>query len=604
MKRKEDLLKFLWEFQMEKGYISNSDIRKLSGELKISMVELEGVVSFYHFFHREPTGKFTIYLNTNIIAEFNGFQGVKEAFETATGAKINTVDPSGTFGFYETSCIGMNDHEPSALINLRPFINLTPERVLSIIEQLRSGAKVDEICDEVVNSIRYTPGDKTVLFRPYEMGSALKHINDQVHDYDLDIRPGEKTGIFKLYEMGKALQNLIDQVPEYILYQIKSSGLSGRGGAFFPTGLKWEFARRAYGDEKYVVCNADEGEPGTFKDRALLSEMPGLMIEGMIIGAFVIGASKGFIYLRAEYFYLKDKIENTLNIFRNAGMLGENILKMPGFNFDIEIKMGAGAYVCGEETALIESMEGNRGVPRTKVFFPVEKGFKNKPTIINNVETFCAVGRIVELGADFFKGIGTEKSRGTKMISISGDCERPGIYEIEFGISIRELLKLSGGRDTRFIQISGPSGVLVTENEFDRRICKEDLMCGGSFMIFDKTRDIFKVIQNFAKFFREESCGICTPCRAGNFLVGKRLDKIIEGEATSAEIEELKNWSKIIIDASRCGLGKTSTNSILDAMEKFKSEFNEKAIPLEFEKEFDLQESINDYIDFALQSNL
>lgn len=604
MKRKEDLLKFLWEFQMEKGYISNSDIRKLSGELKISMVELEGVVSFYHFFHREPTGKFTIYLNTNIIAEFNGFQGVKEAFETATGAKINTVDPSGTFGFYETSCIGMNDHEPSALINLRPFINLTPERVLSIIEQLRSGAKVDEICDEVVNSIRYTPGDKTVLFRPYEMGSALKHINDQVHDYDLDIRPGEKTGIFKLYEMGKALQNLIDQVPEYILYQIKSSGLSGRGGAFFPTGLKWEFARRAYGDEKYVVCNADEGEPGTFKDRALLSEMPGLMIEGMIIGAFVIGASKGFIYLRAEYFYLKDKIENTLNIFRNAGMLGENILKMPGFNFDIEIKMGAGAYVCGEETALIESMEGNRGVPRTKVFFPVEKGFKNKPTIINNVETFCAVGRIVELGADFFKGIGTEKSRGTKMISISGDCERPGIYEIEFGISIRELLKLSGGRDTRFIQISGPSGVLVTENEFDRRICKEDLMCGGSFMIFDKTRDIFKVIQNFAKFFREESCGICTPCRAGNFLVGKRLDKIIAGEATSAEIEELKNWSKIIIDASRCGLGKTSTNSILDAMEKFKSEFNEKAIPLEFEKEFDLQESINGYIDFALQSNL
>ena len=234
-----------------------------------------------------------------------------------------------------------------------------------------------------------------------------------------------------------------------------------------------------------------------------MSKMPGLMIEGMIIGAYVIGASKGFIYLRAEYRYLKNKIEETLQEFRNAGLLGNQILGMSDFTFDIEIKMGAGAYVCGEETALIESMEGKRGIPRTKVFFPVEKGYLNMPTIVNNVETFCAVSRILEMGADTYRKIGTEKSRGTKLISVSGDCGKPGIYEIEFGMTIQELLDACQAKDTQFVQVSGPSGVLINEKEFGRRICKEDLMCGGSFMIFDKSRNIFSVLTNFARFFRE-----------------------------------------------------------------------------------------------------
>lgn len=601
MKRQEDLLKYLWECQEEKGFISNSDIRKLSEELKISMVELEGVVSFYHFFHREPTGKYCIYINTNIIAEINGLPEVISAFEEATGTKMGGVDPSGTFGLYETSCIGLNDQEPSALINFYPFVNLTPEKVYRLVEQIRSGIKLEEIQDRISNTIQYTPGDKTILFRPYEMGQAIKHIYDQVPEYDLDISPGEKKDLFKLYEMGKALQQILDQVPEYILYQIKSSGLSGRGGAFFPTGLKWEFARRAEGDQKFIICNADEGEPGTFKDRVLMSKMPGLMIEGMVISAYVVGASKGFIYLRAEYQYLIDKLETTLEEFRQANMLGENIMGMPGFNFDIELKIGAGAYVCGEETALIESLEGKRGIPRTKVYFPVEKGYLNKPTVVNNVETFCAVSRIIELGADKFRSIGTDRSHGTKLISVSGDCEKPGIYEIEFGMKISELLDLCGAKNTKCIQVSGPSGVMISEKEFDRRICKEDLMCGGSFMIFNQDRCVFNVVRNFSKFFIDESCGICTPCRAGNFLVGERLKKINNKEAIGEEVEELRNWSKIIVESSRCGLGKTSTNVILDAMDKFPEVFEKRLLQDDLIKEFDIEKSINDYEDFAMQ---
>jgi [NiFe] hydrogenase diaphorase moiety large subunit len=601
MKRKEDLLKYLWECQEEKGFISNSDIRKLSEELKISMVELEGVVSFYHFFHREPTGKFTIYLNTNIIAEIKGLDEVKTAFEEATGTKIGGVDPSGTFGLFETSCIGLNDQEPSALINFYPFVNLTAEKVYRLIEQIKSGTKLEELQDTISNTIQYTPGDKTILFRPYEMGQAIKHIHDQLPEYDLDISPGEKKDIFKLYEMGKALQQILDQVPEYILHQIKQSGLSGRGGAFFPTGLKWEFARRAEGEQKYIICNADEGEPGTFKDRVLMSKMPGLMIEGMIISAYVVGASKGFIYLRAEYQYLIEKLESTLESFREARMLGENIMDMPGFNFDIELKIGAGAYVCGEETALIESLEGKRGIPRTKVYFPVEKGYLNKPTVVNNVETFCAVSRIIELGAQKYRSLGTDRSHGTKLISVSGDCEKPGIYEIEFGMKISELLDLCGAKDTKCVQVSGPSGVMISEKEFDRRICKEDLMCGGSFMIFNQDRCIFDVVANFSKFFIDESCGICTPCRAGNYLVGERLKKINNKEAIGEEVEELREWSKIIMESSRCGLGKTCTNVILDAMDKFPEIFERRLVQNELIKEFDIEKSINDYEDFAMQ---
>ena len=556
------LLNYLWDFQDKNGYISTSDIRKLSKELGISWIEIEGVISFYHFFTRKPTGKYTIYLNNSIISEIKGVKKVKEAFEKETETIFGETDPTGTFSLFETSCVGLSEHEPAALINFRPFINLTPKRVKDIILHLKAGGDIDTIKDEITDFIRYK--------------------NDK----------GEPV-ILREYKVGESILNLVKKHPEEVIQEIKNSGLSGRGGAFFPTGMKWEFARRSQSMQKYVICNADEGEPGTFKDRVLLNQIPGLVLEGMITGGYAVGATKGIIYLRAEYRFLKKKIQETIKNFYNIGLLGENILGK-NFDFDISIMSGAGAYVCGEETSLIESLEGKRGGPRTKVYFPVEKGYLEKPTIVNNVETFCSAARIMEFGSEVFSTKGTPKTKGTKLLSISGHCNKPGIFEIEWGMTIKEMLNLCEAKDTNFIQFSGPSGTVLTKKDFNRTISGEDLICGGSVMIFNSKVNVFDILTNFSNFFIAESCGLCTPCRAGNYLIGKRLERIKNGEATFEEIEEIKSWAKILQDTSRCGLGKTSTNFIVDAIDKFPELFKNKGLK---DKKFDLSAALNDYYD-------
>lgn len=561
------LLNYLWEFQNAKGYISTADIRTLSRELEVSWIEIEGVISFYHFFKRKPTGKYSIYINSSIISKIKGGDKVKEAFEKELGVKLGETDPSGTFSLFETACIGLSEHEPAALINFMPFINLTPKKVANIIKHLKKGGKLEDIADKIEDYIRYK-NDK---------GEAI---------------------LFREYKEGEAIMNLIKKRPEEVIAEMKQSGLSGRGGAFFPTGMKWEFAKQSPSKQKYVICNADEGEPGTFKDRVLINQIPGLLIEGMITGGYAIGASKGIIYLRAEYRYLRKKLEDTIQHFYNIGLLGENILGK-NFDFDLTIMQGAGAYVCGEETALIESLEGNRGGPRTKVYFPVEKGYLQKPTIVNNVETFCSAARIMELGSEFYSSKGTEKTKGTKLLSISGDCKKEGIYEIEWGITIQEMLDLCGAADINYIQFSGPSGNVLSKKDFNRKISGEDLVCGGSVMLFNNSRDVFDILTNLSNFFINESCGLCTPCRAGNYLIGKRLEKIRNNGATMEEIQEIKSWGQVLKDSSRCGLGKTSTNFITDAINKFPELFKKKALK---NKEFDLSSALNDYYDYVKQN--
>ena len=321
--------------------------------------------------------------------------------------------------------------------------------------------------------------------------------------------------------------------------------------------------------------------------------MPGLVLEGMIAGGYAIGATKGIIYLRAEYRFLKKKIQDTIDNFYQIGLLGENILGK-NFDFDISIMSGAGAYVCGEETSLIESLEGKRGGPRTKVYFPVEKGYMEKPTIVNNVETFCSAARIIEFGSEVFSTKGTPKTKGTKLLSISGHCNKPGIYEIEWGMTIKEMLNLCEAKDANYIQFSGPSGTVLTKKDFNRTISGEDLICGGSVMIFNSKVNVFDILTNFSNFFIAESCGLCTPCRAGNYLIGKRLERIKNGEATFEEIEEIKSWAKVLRDTSRCGLGKTSTNFIVDAIDKFPEIFKKVGLK---DKEFNLSAALNDYYD-------
>jgi [NiFe] hydrogenase diaphorase moiety large subunit len=560
------LLDLLWERQDAKGYISDADVNDLARYLSLSEVEIEGVLSFYHFFTRTPTGKYTVYLNNSIISECRGYADIRQAFIKATGAEWGKVDPGGDFGLFDTPCIGLSDQEPAALINWYPFTNLTPERVYDVVEQLRLGVPVETLADEVPDNIRHTP-------------------------------PPEDTVFFREHVPGRALGALLNKTPEEVIEQIKTAKLSGRGGAFFPTGLKWAFCRQNPGEARYVVCNADEGEPGTFKDRVLMNHLPGLMLEGMIIGGYAIGAEEGIIYLRAEYRWLKPRLEATIAEYEAKGFLGDQIAAKEPFRFRIRIQMGAGAYVCGEETALLESMEGKRGEPRTRTYFPVERGFLGQPTIVNNVETFCGAARIMELGAEHFARLGTKNSSGTKVLSVSGDCGRPGIYEIEWGMPVRELMNLCGAPDPYYVQMSGPSGQCISKKELNRAICREDLLCGGSVMIFDQKRDILRILQNFSAFFRRESCGMCTPCRAGNFIFSRKLERMGRNLSTADDLVEIRNWSTIMKQASRCGLGQTASNALVMALDKFPSYFNDLTQHSEatFNRGFDLNSALEDY---------
>ncbi|MCK4709378.1 MAG: NADP oxidoreductase, partial [Gammaproteobacteria bacterium] len=340
------------------------------------------------------------------------------------------------------------------------------------------------------------------------------------------------------------------------------SGLRGRGGAGFETAKKWRYCRESKDAERYVVCNADEGEPGTFKDRILLTSSAHSVIEGMTVCAYVIGAQKGFIYLRGEYLYLLEHLKEVLIQRRQSGLLGQQIKGKKNFNFDIEIHLGAGAYICGEESALIESLEGKRGIPRIRPPFPVNEGYKNKPTVVNNVETFWSVSRILLKGADWFKQAGTEESTGTRLLSISGDCARPGIYEYPFGITLNKILTDCGGSEAQAVQMAGAAGTMVLAKDFDRKMSFEDLSTGGSFMVIGPQRNLMDVLQNFADFFKHESCGFCTPCRVGTVQIADIIQRFSKGQGCHADIAHLQEVSKLMMISSFCGLGCSAPTSI------------------------------------------
>jgi [NiFe] hydrogenase diaphorase moiety large subunit len=565
------LLDHLWQVQNDHGHIRQQDIAACSRALGVSTIEIEGIVSFYHFFTREPAGEFTIYLNRSIVSEFKGFDRVREAFEMVTGASLGGVDRSGQFGLFETACIGLSDLEPAAMINFHPFTNLNSLKVRDIIGQLKQGQSPADICDTVPDHIRFVPG-------------------------------GDRAMLLRDYDHGRAIARLAKRSPQAVIGEIKKSGLRGQGGAFFPTGLKWEFCRNEPAEPKYIVCNADEGEPGTFKDRVLMNSMPGLLLEGMAIAGYAVGATQGIIYLRAEYAWIRDKLQSEIERLQRMSLLGRSIHGIEGFDFDIRICLGAGAYVCGEETALLNSLEGKRGEPRNKRFFPTQRGYLQQPTVVNNVETFCAAARIIELGADRYLQTGTPASPGTKLLSVSGDCRLPGIYEIEWGTPVREILERCEADRPHYIQVSGPSGECISIDEADRAIALDDLPCGGSFMIFSRSRDILSILRNFTGFFKNESCGLCTPCRAGNFIIEKKLELFAAQLARPSDVAEVRSWGEIMKLTCRCGLGKSAPNALLMAQDKFPGYFENITDQSSdrLSKRFNLEDAVREYDRFNI----
>jgi NADH-quinone oxidoreductase subunit F len=410
---------------------------------------------------------------------------------------------------------------------------------------------------------------------------------------------GNGTTSLTQYGGYSALRKALGMSPEEIVDEIKSAGLVGRGGAAFPTGIKWEGAAKASGHEKYVICNADESEPGTFKDRILLLDDPHRTIEGMLIAGYAIGAGRGYIYVRAEYPYILPVLENALNEARQASLLGENVLGS-GFSFDIELRVGAGAYICGEETALFESIEGKRGFPRVKPPFPTTHGLFGKPTVINNVETLCNVPLIISLGSSGYRQIGTEKSPGPKLFCVSGDVTRPGLYEVPFGVTLRELLVMAGcpsvtaldpeqpeplqkTSDSRLqaILFGGAAGAFATPEHLDVRMTFEDLRAAGLplgsgvVMVFDETRDLRDVFKKLGHFFAHESCGKCYPCQMGTQRQKEILDRVAAGRILEGDFIRLQDVGWTMTDASLCGLGQTAASAVLSAIKLWPELFAE-----------------------------
>lgn len=372
--------------------------------------------------------------------------------------------------------------------------------------------------------------------------------------------------IFDSTSTKDVLIKAIKMKPEEIIEEILESGLRGRGGAGFPTGLKWKYAASEKSTVKYIVCNADEGEPGTFKDRQILEEVPKKVFAGMAIAGRATGAKLGYVYLRGEYRYLLPKLLSELDFFHSR-------LKELGFDFRIEFRMGSGAYICGEESALFESIEGRRGEPRNKPPFPTVSGLFSKPTIINNVETLVYTVEILAYGPKYFKEMGTHDSRGSKVFSVSGDTPKPGIYELELGMSVGRFVEEFGDGDTKAVQVGGASGFCVPRKKFAETIIGfEGVPTGGSMKLFNSSRSMYNLLNNYLEFFNEESCGQCVPCRVGCQQLLKGVEAVKSGEKNSRHLDELVKLAKTMKIASKCGLGQSVGNAFGTIVEHFREE--------------------------------
>ncbi len=549
------LLQILRQIQSRYHYIPEAAIEQLSDSLNIPRTQIISVIEFYSFFHLTPKGQYELLISDSITDHMLGKKDLLDYLADKLAVTVGEVREDGLVSLDNTSCTGMCDQGPAGLVNGYALTRLDRPA-----------------CDKIAELInRQKPLN--------EWPAELFQVEDNIY----------KSGLLlnQQIKQGAALSSTFCRGVKETLKEIDKSGLRGRGGAGFKTAIKWQFCSEEPQTERYVVCNADEGEPGTFKDRVLLNSYADQVFEGMTVCAAIIGAKQGFLYLRGEYLHLHDKLQDILDQRRQNGLLGNNI-QNAGVDFDIEICLGAGAYICGEESALIESLEGKAGIPRNRPPYPVTQGYLGKPTVVNNVETFLAAAGIAVNGGDWFANIGTEKSKGTKILSISGDCARPGIYEYPFGTTIQTILNECGAVDVLGVQIGGPSGTFISNQEFERKLAFEDLATGGSFIIFNSSRNILDAVHNFTHFFAHESCGFCTPCRVGTSLLKKQMDKIVDGHGSAGDIVALEELCQLVKNYSHCGLGQTAANPILTTLERYLGLYESQLKEISFEPGFDL----------------
>lgn len=478
----------------------------------------------------------------------------------------------------QTGCFGFCEQGP--IVKIEPdnvlYVRVGPKDAKDIIdEHIIKGRKVERLLYE-------EPQEKKKAYNQEEMPFYKKQLRIALRNCGL-INPEDIYEYIALdgYEaLGKVLTTMS---PNDVIKVVKESGLRGRGGGGFPTGLKWEITNKQESKTKFIICNADEGDPGAFMDRSILEGDPHRVLEAMTIGGYAIGADKGIIYIRAEYPLAIERLNVALKQARELGLLGKNIFDTD-FNFDIDIKYGAGAFVCGEETALINSCEGKRGEPNYKPPYPAEEGYWGHPTCVNNVETFANIPPIILKGSQWFSSIGTENSKGTKVFALAGKVNNVGLVEVPMGITLREIIYDVGGgiqkgRKFKAVQTGGPSGGVITENELDTPIDYDSLIGIGSMMgsggmiVMDETDNMVNIAKFYLEFTMDESCGRCTPCRIGTKRLYEMLNKLTSGKGTMADIDAMKQLSYMVKDGSLCGLGQTAPNPIISTMKHFWNEY-------------------------------
>ncbi|MCI8415184.1 MAG: NADH-quinone oxidoreductase subunit NuoE [Ruminiclostridium sp.] len=645
------LIMILQQAQSIYGYLPQEVIYHVAERTGSSPAKVMGVATFYSYFRLEPMGTYQIMLCQGTACHVNGADNIRVAITQELGIQDGQTTEDGMFTLNEVACLGCCSLAPVMMINGETYGNLTPEKTIKILRDLRKRESGEGIrlmvgqgsCGVSAGAARVakvlsghmTATDNFTVHKTgcigmcylepivdiYE-GDKMLHRLVRVTETDAlaiveavrkkdfsklepmfisdeDARFLKKQKRVALRNCGiidptsiddyiqkdgyKALDKALHMKPEEVIEEVKVSGLAGRGGAGFPTWFKWNAARTAEGENKHLICNADEGDPGAFMDRAVIESDPHNLIEGMLIAAYAIGAKDMFVYIRAEYPLAVEHLGKAIEQARGRGLLGENILGTD-FSCDLSIKIGAGAFVCGEETALIESMEGKRGMPRLKPPFPAQNGYLNEPSNINNVETFANVPWIINNGGAAFSAMGTENSKGTKVFALTGKARRGGLVEVPMGNSLKDIIfDIAGGikedRKYKAVQMGGPSGGCIPAELADTPIDYKALSATGAIMgsggmvVMDETTCMVNMARFFLDFTAKESCGKCVPCRIGTTRMKEILDRICEGQGQEGDIELLEELCVSIRDGALCGLGQTAPNPVLTTIRYFRHEY-------------------------------
>lgn len=548
--QKHGLVEVLITAQEVFGFLSRDLLTFVSDKLHVPLSQVYGVATFYDMFTLEPVSETRTMVCTGPACMIAGAMEVLEETCKHTGVKTNKTNGNGQHRVQQVSCLGLCDQAPAVLVNDQPQVNMTPADVSAMLRGEATPSRI-QVC-----------GEPRVLTAPI----------GKLAPTDLDAHRSEEAFV----ALEKALYEM---TPEQVIAEVKEARLTGRGGASFPTGKKWDLARQAPGFPKYAVCNFDESEPGTFKDRVLMEGNPFRVIEGLIMSALAIGAHQGYIFVRGEYPTAATIVEKALDELYVANLLGEHILGTD-YDFHVEVRHNAGAYVCGEETALFEAIEGQRGQPRRKPPYPTAQGLFGKPTVVNNVETLAVVPSLILHGGEWFHQWGTEQSVGLKLFCLSGHVRQPGVVEVPLGITIRELIEQFGGGfvgEPQAILLGGAAGGFIHPDNFDTPLTHEDLrqldvpIGSGALMVFNQSVDLWQVLERLAHFFVHETCGQCAPCRLGTKQIQNLLSRRNRGDGSPDDLQKLENLGQTIRKTCACGLGMTAANPLLTFMHYFET---------------------------------